>query len=86
MRRFCLVLLLIGAGAAALAAPQGGYVPLDIWRDTDDAARRESWYGGQLRAMAEPILSRREDRSDFRRRFRMLVLPSFHRPYAIRVD
>ena len=86
MRRFCLALLLIGAGAAALAAPHGLYVPLDIWRDAEDAARHEAWYGGHLRAMAEPILSRREDHSDFRRRFRMLVLPSFHPPYAIRVD
>ena len=84
MRSFCLALLLIGA--AAFAAPHGRYVPPDIWRDADDAARREAWYGGQLRAMAEPILRRREDRSGFRRRFRMLVLPSFHPPYAIRVD
>lgn len=86
MRRFCLALLLIAGGAAALAAPPGRYVPPNIWRDADDAARHEAWYGGQLRAMAEPILSRQEVRSGFRRRFRMLVLPSFHRPYAIRVD
>jgi len=69
-----------------LAAPPGLYVPPNIWRDTEDAARHEAWYGGQLRAMGEPILSRREVPAGFRRRFRMLVLPSFHRPYAIRVD
>ena len=72
--------------AAALAAPPGRYIPPNIWRDAEDAARHERWYGGQLRAMAEPILTRQEIRSGFRRRFRMLVLPSFHRPYAIRVD
>jgi hypothetical protein len=86
VRRFCLALLLIGAGAAAPAAPHERYFPLENWRNADDAAHHEAWYGGQLRAMAEPILSRREDRSGFRRRFRMLVLPTFHRPYAIRVD
>jgi hypothetical protein len=81
MRALCLALILIGA-----AAPQERFVPPGIWRDADDAARHEAWYGGQLRAMAEPVLSRREHLSGFRRRFRLLVLPSFHPPYAIRVD
>lgn len=70
----------------AAAAPAGDYVPDAGWRNPTDRAFREGWYGGQLRAMGEPILSRPADRGGFRRRFRMLVLPSFHRPYAIRVD
>lgn len=62
------------------------YVPADIWRDARRAGFYERWFGGQLRAMREPILSRPGDGRGFRRRLRMLVLPSFHHPYAIRVD
>lgn len=46
----------------------------------------EDWFGGQLRAMGEPILARPGVRQGFVRRFRMLVLPSFSPAYAIRVD
>lgn len=69
---------------AAPARPD--YVPDDIWRNADQAQFFESWFGNQLHAMREPVLSRPGDGRGFRRRLRMLVLPSFHQAYAIRVD
>lgn len=73
--------------ATAGAQPQGEerYLPTGIWRyGTDDFFER--WYGSHLRAMGEPILSRPGDRMEFRRRFRMLVLPHYSRPWALRID
>jgi hypothetical protein len=61
-------------------------MPPSGWSRGDDAAFFERWFGGQLRAMEEPVLSSPASRGGFRRRFRMLVLPSFHHAYAIRVD
>lgn len=85
MRAAFLGLLLI-CGGAAPPATQGSYVPAGIWRDPEQEAHFERWFGDQLRAMREPVLSRMRDRAGFRRRFRMLVLPSFHPAYAIRID
>lgn len=82
-----LVAAAIPALAQTGAAPaRPDYVPDDIWRDQNQAQFLEGWFGPQLHAMREPVLSRPGDGRGFRRRLRMLVLPSFHRPYAIRID
>jgi hypothetical protein len=92
MRRFALLAgVLLAAAIPALAqtgaAPaRPDYVPDDIFRNQDQAQFLEGWFGAQLHAMREPVLSRPGDGRGFRRRLRMLVLPSFHHPYAIRVD
>jgi hypothetical protein len=72
--------------SAASAAPVRPYLPSSGWSSAEDAAFFERWFGRQLRAMKEPALSSGASRAGFRRRFRMLVLPSFHHAYAIRVD
>ena len=75
------------ASAQTGAAPaRPDYVPDDISRNENQAQFLEGWFGAQLHAMREPVLSRHGDGRGFRRRLRMLVLPSFHHPYAIRVD
>lgn len=70
----------------AAAAPAEPYVPASGWSRADEADFFEEWFGGQLRAMAEPVLSAPGSGAGFRRRFRMLVLPSFHHAYAVRLD
>ena len=70
--------------AAAPAAPDR-YVPAG-WTLGDDTDFYENWFGSQLRAMNEPVLSAPGSLYGFRRRFRMLVLPTFHHAYAVRVD
>jgi hypothetical protein len=61
-------------------------MPSNGWSRGSDLGFYERWFGGQLRAMEEPVLSSSASRGGFRWRFRMLVLPSFHHAYAIRVD
>jgi hypothetical protein len=75
--------------AAAGAQPPGAgerYTPVGIWANAEDAEFYEGWFGPRLRAMGEPILSRSGDRQRFRRRFRMLVIPHYSRPWAVRID
>jgi hypothetical protein len=87
MRRSVLLLLLfLGNSSARAEPPEQRYVPTTIWPNSESAEFHERWFGSQLRAMGEPILSRPGDREAYRRRFRLLVLPSFHHPYAIRID
>src|SRR3954471_592469 len=78
--------IFLGLAGAAPAAPPESYLPSSGWSHSANAASFERWFGRQLRAMEEPVLSSRASRTGFRRRFRMLVLPSFHHAYAIRVD
>jgi hypothetical protein len=75
--------ILPGLGAAA---PAQHYVPASGWSRDDQAEFFEDWFGGQLQAMEEPALSAPGGNAGFRRRFRMLVLPSFHHAYAVRLD
>lgn len=87
MRAAVLLALLLVAGCAAAGGPGAGrYVPAEGWSRPDQPDFYESWFGRQLRAMREPVLSRPGDLAGFTRRFRMLVLPTFHPAYAIRVD
>jgi hypothetical protein len=62
------------------------YVPPGIWSRSDQPDAYEKWFGDQLRAMREPVLWRAGDCGGYARRFRLLVLPSFHPAYAVRVD
>jgi hypothetical protein len=67
--------------------PQERYVPVSVERaDSHGEDFYEGWFGSQLRAMGEPILSRPDGRGRFATRLRMLVLPSFDHGYAIRID
>jgi hypothetical protein len=70
--------------AAAPAADR--YVPQNGWSREDQAEFFEDWFGGQLQAMEEPVLSAPGSAAGFKRRFRMLVLPTFHHAYAVRLD
>jgi hypothetical protein len=83
MRRALPALLFL---AATAAAPAERYVPAEGWRDARDAELFERWFGGQLRAMGEPVLSRAGGIEGYRRRFRMLVVPTFQPAYAVRID
>lgn len=74
---------LVGVAPAASFEP---YMPSSGWSRDDEAELFENWVGRQLRAMEEPALSSPAGRAGFKRRFRMLVLPTFHHAYAIRVD
>jgi len=74
----------LGQTGAAPVRPD--YVPDGIWRDEDQAQFFERWFGNQLHAMHEPVLSRPGGRGPYRRRFRILVLPDYAPGYAIRVD
>lgn len=79
--------LFLGLGAAAPSPTSERYTPSGGWPDgEEDAARYERWFGNQLRAMGEPTLSSAASREGFKRRFRLLVLPTNHPAYAIRVD
>jgi hypothetical protein len=86
--RILLAGLLLCAGPGEGQVPPGParYVPAGIWHDPEYDDFYERWFGRQLRAMREPILSRPGDRGHFRQRFRLLVLPSFDPAYAIRLD
>jgi hypothetical protein len=94
MRRSALIAgagALLAAAAPALAqtgvAPvRPDYVPDDIWRDGDEAEFLEGWFGDQLHAMREPVLSHPGGLGRYRHRFRMLVLPNNDPAYAIRID
>jgi hypothetical protein len=88
MRPVVLALFLLSPAAAG-----GGqdvstdrYIPESLLIPDQEPDFYENWFGGQLRAMGEPLLSRPRDLGSFRRRFRMLVLPTFHPAYAIRID
>lgn len=83
-RLSCAVLAALAAATPALS--QDRYVPAGIWRHADDDTFLENWFGSQLRAMGEPILSRAGDRGRYNMRLRMLVLPSFEHGFAIRID
>jgi hypothetical protein len=92
MRRSALLAgALLTAATPALAqvgaAPvRPDYVPDGIWRDEGQAQFLERWFGDQLHAMREPVLSHPGGLGPYRRRFRMLVLPHYSPGYAIRVD
>jgi hypothetical protein len=75
----------VAANAQVPAIPDP-YFRRDIWPDARTADLFEFWFGGQLRAMGEPVLSSLDDHHAFRSRFRMLVLPTFWPASAIRVD
>jgi hypothetical protein len=77
----------LAAMLLATAAPAGPerYVP-GGWASEEQGEFYEQWFGSQLRAMGEPVLSAPGSLDGFRRRFRMLVLPSFHHAYSVRVD
>lgn len=79
-------LLLPLAAAGAQAPGDERYVPSGIWPDRRDGAFYEGWFGPRLRAMGEPILWRPGDRERFRRRLRILVIPHYSRPWALRID
>lgn len=83
MKRALLPLLFL---AATAAAPAEHYVPVEGWRDPRTAELFEQWFGGQLRAMGEPVLSRPGSLAGYRRRFRMLVIPTFQPAYTVRID
>lgn len=81
----------LAAAALALAATAGAqeaprYTPAEIWRDAKDAAFKERWFGGHLAAMEAPRLAAPDAAAGYRVRSRLLVLPSFARPYYIAVD
>jgi hypothetical protein len=76
----------LAAVLLGIAAAPERYVPQSGWSRADEPDFFEEWFGGQLRAMEEPVLSESGGHSGFRRRFRMLVLPSFHHAYAVRLD
>ncbi|HYI49756.1 MAG TPA: hypothetical protein VEX35_14960 [Allosphingosinicella sp.] len=91
LRRSALLagLLLTASPAFAQAGPapaRPDYVPNGIWRETNTAQFYEQWFGDQLHAMREPVLSQPNGLGRFRRRFRMLVLSHRQPSYAIRVD
>ncbi|HEY0012854.1 MAG TPA: hypothetical protein VGB79_08385 [Allosphingosinicella sp.] len=68
--------LLLLPFAAAGAQPAGAgerYVPQGIWRDPEDAERREREIGRLFRAIGEPVLE--ADPRPYARRFRLLVIP-----------
>jgi hypothetical protein len=68
-------------------APRERYVPIGIEQGGDLGDNfYESWFGNQLRAMDEPILSRPGALGRFNMRLRILVLPTFQHGYAIRID
>lgn len=76
--------------ALAAAAEPGGdgarYMPADAHRDARRTASWEGWFGGALRAMEEPAFAGAGALEPYERRFRMLVLPSFDNPVAVRID
>jgi hypothetical protein len=73
------------AAAPPESAPR--YVPTTGWRDNDWAVSfHENWFGGDLQAMQEPPLATAGDLGPLRRRFRLLVLPTFDHPFAFRLD
>jgi len=85
--RLSLAMLLPLLLVAAAPEPAPRYVPATGWRDNDWAAPfHERWFGGHLRAMREPPLATAGDLGRSRRRFRLLVLPTFGRPFAFRID
>ncbi|HEY1606467.1 MAG TPA: hypothetical protein VGF77_12815 [Allosphingosinicella sp.] len=80
-----LVLALLASNEAPKPAPR--YVPATGWRDNEWAVPfHEQWFGDQLRAMNEPPLATAADLEPWRRRFRLLVLPSFEPGHAFRID
>lgn len=84
--RWPLVALGLWAAVAGDASAQTRYLPDSGGGARDDIAFYERWFGRQLRAMREPALRDRDDLGGYRRRFRLLVLPSFTPAYAYRVD
>ncbi len=82
--RIIIALGLLIASTSEAAIP-GRYVPSTGWA-RGDATFYERWFGRQLSAMREPALRGPSALSNHRRRFRLLVLPSFAPAYAYRVD
>lgn len=71
----------------AQASPVPDYVPDTGWNDEEWARSfYERWFGRQLTAMGEPPLATSADLAGMRRRFRLLVLPTFKPAFAYRVD
>jgi hypothetical protein len=79
------VVALLVAAAPPESAPR--YVPATGWRDNHWAVPfHEDWFSGDLQAMQEPPLATAGDLGPLRRRFRLLVLPTFDHPFAFRLD
>lgn len=80
-----LLLLAPGIARAQQAPlPATHYLPPDFAPNKDGFL--EGWFGKHLASMGEPVLWAPEALDGYRTRFRMLVLPSFHQPYVIRID
>lgn len=80
-----LVTILAGCGHVQSNALDGRYTPRNIWSDEWELDFYEDWFSSHLAAMKEPSLwslSRAEPRLHT---YRILVLPSFNHPFAIRI-
>jgi hypothetical protein len=81
-----LALLALAVSATAQPAGPERYVPVSGWSGGQTSERLEDWWGGELRAMHEPVLSAPGAGTGFRRRFRLLLTRSRGMPQAIRID
>ena len=80
------LMVALGVFAVTPGSQTEDYVPDSGWQSAGDASFYEEWIGSQLRAMAEPSLTQGDESTRQRRRFRVLVLPSFSPAYAYRID
>jgi hypothetical protein len=84
-----LALLALAHTAAPVFAQQEGsttaMMPPGTWNGQRQAWF-EQWFGKHLRAMEEPALWPQAARAGFVQRDRLLVLPSFSAPVAVRID
>ena len=83
--RILLALVAFGGSALAQSATPERYVPVTGW-EHGFSEHREEWWGGQLRARREPVLSAPGAGAGFRQRFRLLMTRSRGMPFAIRID
>jgi hypothetical protein len=88
-----LAILLAAAPAVAqdYPAPAQPYFPAGTWGGTDHYPRFDNWFGRHLESMREPIFWAddalvRPGKAPWRARYRLLVLPTFGAPYAVRID
>jgi len=84
MRTAAALLLVLGVPAAA-QAPQR-YTPVEVWRNAEDARFKEDWFGQHLASMQAPYLVPASALDGYAERVRLLVLPTFHAPYAVMLD
>jgi hypothetical protein len=87
--------ILIGISLAILSACQDqtneplepvDYIPDTGWDGDEWAVIYEEWFGAQLRAMREPVLSSPSNLGGYTERFRLLVLPTFEPGRSYRFD